>query len=193
MNIKQEACPEDCNACIDVCPVKALIKTDDGIVVRDEESCRRCRFCHSVCKYKMFETGGPISQSQFIAQMCDNALGVVTALGSKQIFYINFAIDVSPQCDCSGASDIPIVPDIGVLASKDPVALDQACVDLIHKAPAAPYSIAAEMGLGEGAEKFSYIYGKPGDDPNPSWDFQLEAAEKNGLGTRQYELINLEE
>jgi hypothetical protein len=193
MNIKQEACPEECNDCIDICPVKALVKTDDGIVIRDEESCRRCRFCHSVCKYKMFETGGPISQSQFIAQMCDNALGVVTALGSKQIFYLNFAIDVCPQCDCSGSSDIPIVPDIGVLASKDPVALDQACVDLVHKAPAAPYSIASEMGLGEGAEKFSYIYGKPGDEPNPAWDVQLEAAEKNGLGTRQYELINMEE
>nr|MDO8111216.1 DUF362 domain-containing protein [Candidatus Sigynarchaeota archaeon] len=193
MDIKHEACPEGCTACIDICPVKALVKSEDGYIVRDKNACRRCRFCHSVCKDHMFINDVNISQEQFVSQLVDNAMGVVTALGQKKMFYLNMVIDVVPQCDCSGASDVPIVPDIGVLASKDPVALDQACVDLVNKSAVIPYSIAWELGLGENSDKFSFIYGKKGDGPNKAWAIQLQAAEKVGLGTRSYDLINLEE
>ncbi|MEX2683701.1 MAG: DUF362 domain-containing protein [Candidatus Sigynarchaeota archaeon] len=193
MDIKKEACPSDCKACIDICPVHALIKSEDGYVVRDTNVCRRCRFCHAVCKERHFVYDTTISQEQFIGQMIDNALGVVSYLTPKKIFYINLAIDIVPQCDCSGASDVPIVPDIGVLASKDPVALDQACVDLVHKSAAIPYSKAWELGLGENTDKFSYIYGKKGDAPNKAWELQLKFGEEAGLGTRNYELVNLDE
>jgi len=193
MDIKKEACPSGCSACVDICPVHALIKSEDGYVVRDVNACRRCRFCHAVCKERHFIYDTNISQEQFLGQMIDNALGVVSYLTPKKIFYINLAIDIVPQCDCSGASDVPIVPDIGVLASKDPVALDQACVDLVHKSAAIPYSKAWELGLGENTDKFSYIYGKKGDAPSKAWELQLKFGEEAGLGTRSYELINLEE
>ncbi len=192
MDIKHEKCPPECKSCIDICPVHALVKSEDGYIIRDDKACRRCRFCHAVCKSRMFETDGNISQNQFIGQMCDNALGVVKALGEKKIFYMNLVIDVVPQCDCSGGSDVPIVPDIGILVSKDPVALDQACVDLVHKSAVVPYSLAWDLGLKEGSEKFSYIYGKKGDSPNETWKLQLEVAERLGLGSRTYDLVDLE-
>lgn len=192
MDIKKEPCPPDCNKCIDNCPVGALIKDEAGYIIRDEEKCRRCRFCHSSCSKGIFITDNHVPQEQFIEQMCDNALGVMKAMGKDNIFHLNMVIDVVPQCDCSGASDVPIVPDVGILASKDPVALDQACVDLVNKSLAQPYSVAWELGLGENSEKFSYIYGKKGDPPNNIWKTQLEAAEAIGLGSREYELVELE-
>ncbi|HME54096.1 MAG TPA: DUF362 domain-containing protein [Candidatus Lokiarchaeia archaeon] len=193
MEIKQEACPEDCEACITICPSGALMKSEDGYIVRDQSACRKCRFCQGVCKDHMFVYDTNISQEQFITQMVDNAFGVVSALGQKKIFYINYAIDIVPQCDCSGASDVPFVPDIGVLASKDPVALDQACVDLVNQSAVVPYSKAWDMDLGEETEKFSYIYGKKDDPPNKAWEVQLQAAEEIGLGSRTYELVNMDE
>lgn len=193
MDIKQESCPEGCTACIDVCPAGALTRSEDGYIIRDVGACKRCRFCHSTCKHKMFVGGGNISAEQFVSQVADNALGVVQAMGQANMFYVNYVIDVVPQCDCSGASDVPIVPDIGVLASKDPVALDQACVDLVHAAPVMPRSLASDLGLADGSEKFSFIYGKKGDPPVKTWDVQLAAAEKVGLGTRAYELVDLDE
>ena len=191
MDIKKEKCKDGCEKCIDICPADALMKSEDGFITRDESKCRRCRFCHSVCNH--FQTDNHIPQSQFIAQMIDNCKGVVAALTEKKIFYVNMVLDVVPKCDCSGGSDVPFVPDIGILTSKDPVALDQACVDLVHKSPVIPHSLAWDLGLGENSEKFSYIYGKKGDPPNDAWKIQLETAEKAGLGTKNYELIDLDE
>ncbi|MHA1717744.1 MAG: DUF362 domain-containing protein [Promethearchaeota archaeon] len=193
MEIKREKCPEGCNKCIDICPVGALSRDKDGYIVRDESKCKRCRFCHSVCPSHIFVTDNNIPKERFIKQMVDNAKGVVKAMGPENIFYLNLAIDITPQCDCSGVSDVPFVPDVGILASKDPVALDQACVDLVHESASMPYSKAWELGLGENSEKFSFIYGKKGDPPDKAWEIQLEAAEKSGLGTRNYELVNLED
>ncbi|MFX0103439.1 MAG: DUF362 domain-containing protein [Candidatus Hodarchaeota archaeon] len=192
MDIKKQPCPPDCKKCIDNCPMDALIKDESGYIIRNGEKCKRCRFCHSSCPKGTFVTDSHISQEQFIEQMCDNAMGVVKAMGKENIFYLNMVIDVVPQCDCSGASDVPIVPDIGILASMDPVALDQACCDLVHKSLAEPYSVAWELGLGENTEKLAYIYGKKGSPPNNSWKMQLESAEAIGLGSRDYELEELD-
>jgi hypothetical protein len=126
--------------------------------------------------------------------MVDNAKGVVNFFGPN-IYYLNFVVDVTPNCDCSSASDLPIVPDIGILASRDPVALDQACVDLVHQSPAIPGSVATERTPAEKTDWFSYIYKEPGDaaEIDTRWQYQLDVAEKVGLGSRNYKLVRMDE
>ncbi|MEM4757113.1 MAG: DUF362 domain-containing protein, partial [Desulfurococcaceae archaeon] len=92
--------------------------------------------------------------------------------------------DVQPTCDCAPWSDIPIVPDIGILASDDIVALEKATLDLINQAPVIPGSIGEKAGLTPGDNKFLVIHGK---DPN----IQVEAGFKKGLGQLDYEIVEV--
>lgn len=102
----------------------------------------------------------------------------------KKVYYINFALDIQPTCDCAPWSDIPIVPDIGILASEDPVAVEKATLDLIDKAPIMPGSIAEKAKIKPGENKFLKIHGK-----NPY--VQVEAAAKKGLGSLEYKLVEV--
>lgn len=112
--------------------------------------------------------------------MIEYALGAVQNKTEKTI-YINFVMDISPDCDCNSHNDFPIVQDLGILASTDPVALDKACVDLVNSMPAMPGSIIE--GLKAGEDKFRAVH------PNIDWEPQLRHAVKMGLGSMEYELI----
>ena len=117
----------------------------------------------------------------FQKKMAEYSLAVLKSKQGKALF-LNFLTNISPACDCYGHSDTPIVHDIGILASKDPVAIDQASVDLISRMPAADGS-CIKHSKRPGEDKFSDIY--PGID----WNIQLEHAEKIGLGSREYEFV----
>ena len=194
-------CESECSKCVDLCPTGAIFKDKDQILKKDWDKCRYCYMCRSICDKKVIDIGSS-TREQFNIQMVDNAKGVVEHFGKDRIFYINYAIDISWQCDC-GSSDVPFVPDIGVLSSLDPVALDQACIDLVHDSYINPYSALAEISKFSSKdikkEWFSYI---PRYDPSsgeldmnqegiPSrhWEIQLESAEDLGLGSRNYNLI----
>lgn len=194
-------CNPECKSCVNICPTNALFKDKDNKLVFEEEKCKLCYMCASVCKDKIINIGS-VPQDDFVTQMVDNAKGVVEYFGKDKIFYINYAIDITYQCDCTGGSDIPFVPDIGVLASLDPVALDQATVDLIHKSSISPHSVLSEV---EGIptigphEWFSHT---PRFDPKTGemdfsgkeskhWELQLKVAEEIGLGTRDYNLVEV--
>ncbi|MBD3211514.1 MAG: DUF362 domain-containing protein [Candidatus Lokiarchaeota archaeon] len=198
-----ENCVPDCNKCTEICPTGAISRKDEQKITRNEDECRYCYMCASVCEHKVVDLGG-VSREQFIYQMVDNAKGVVEYFGAEKIFYINYAIDITWQCDCSGSSDLPFVSDIGILASMDPVALDQACVDLVHQSSINSHSIIGDIKNlpKETSEWFSYIprfddktneldLNKDGV-PSHHWETQLEAAEKIGLGTREYNLMNIQ-
>jgi uncharacterized Fe-S center protein len=116
--------------------------------------------------------------------MAEYALGALTGKDKKRLF-VNFITQVSPACDCYGHSDAPIVPDLGILASTDPVALDQACADLVNQARGLP-DTAMITGHAPGCDKFRGVH------PKINWEEQLEHGEKVGLGRRTYELIRLE-
>ncbi len=200
-DINYDSCNPDCENCIKVCPPKALTKNEERKLSFNEDLCKYCYMCASVCKDKVFNLGSS-SREEFVSQFVDNAKGVVDFFGKEKIFYLNYAIDICYQCDCSGGSDIPFVPDIGVLASLDPVALDQATVDLVHKSSINPHSILSEVkGIpSQGPfEWFSYSprYGKEGLDLNRDgieskhWELQLKAAEEIGLGARDYNLVEI--
>jgi hypothetical protein len=117
-------------------------------------------------------------------KMAEYALAALDAKQGKSLF-INFITQVSPSCDCYGHSDAAIVPDIGVLASTDPVALDQACADLVNLAQGLP-GTALSSGLEPGGDKFRGVH------PNIDWEITLEHGAKIGLGSRSYELKRLE-
>ena len=118
----------------------------------------------------------------------DAALGVVKAVGRENIGFINVAVDVSPKCDCAGFSDLPLTPHLGVFASKDPVAIDQACVDAAKHAPGMPGSLAEEMGIDAPGERKFDLGG--GAIEGLSEQTTINTAVVNGLGSRDHELVH---
>lgn len=198
-----EKCEDDCERCVEICPTDALMRNGGKKLEFDEEQCRYCYMCRSVCKNEVIDIGTSTPE-QFLGQMVDNAKGVVDYFGKDKIWYINYAIDITYQCDCSGGTDIPFITDIGVLVSRDPVAIDQACIDLAHQSELNPHSVLGQVsGIPkEGSyDWFSYLphfdqesgemtLNREGKK-NLQWKKQLEAAEKAGLGNRDYNLINV--
>jgi len=102
----------------------------------------------------------------------------------NKIYHINYAIDIQPTCDCAPWSDISIVPDVGILASRDPVALEKATLDLINQQPIIPSSIAEKANAKAGSNKFLLIHGK---DPY----IQIYAAAKKKLGSLSYTITRI--
>ena len=104
-------------------------------------------------------------------------------------FHISLAIDISPNCDCHAENDTPIVPDLGILASADPVALDKACADMVIQAPILHgnncLATAHEHDDLCGCDKFHLMH------PDTDWLAGLRHAEKIGLGTMEYELVKI--
>jgi uncharacterized Fe-S center protein len=115
--------------------------------------------------------------------MVEYTMGVLKNKTDK-LLSVNFITHVSPACDCYGHNDAPIVRDIGIVASKDPVAIDQASVDLVNQEEALPES-CLEINTEKGGDKFRGVY------PNVDWTLQLDYAEKLGLGSRSYELTKI--
>lgn len=118
----------------------------------------------------------------------------------KPHFHISLMMDISPECDCWGHNDAAIAPNIGMAASMDPVALDQACVDLVCAAPRLGQTNAIEDALagraGHGREAGIHCHEGEKDifkivHPDTDWASGLEHAEKIGLGSRTYELITV--
>ena len=107
-------------------------------------------------------------------------------LAGKPSFHVSLVIDVSPECDCDSCNDIPVIPDVGMFASFDPVALDQACVDAANAQPIVPGSASDVEGAHEhGRDVFKLAH------PDTDWEAGLEHAVKIGLGTREYELVKV--
>ena len=121
----------------------------------------------------------------FLESMAEAGKSVADALGDR-IIYINVMNRLSVDCDCDGNPAEPDMHDIGILASADPVALDQACADAVLAQPAMPNSVLfdRECACNEG-DHFHRAH------PDTHWQVCLEHAEKLGIGTRDYELIKI--
>jgi len=120
---------------------------------------------------------------KFQEAMVDVAKAVLSNKEGKAL-HIMWAMDITEHCDCAPFGMVPLVPDIGIFASRDIVAVEKACIDLINEAPPLPWSVADKFSLKPGENKFLKIHGK---DPY----IQVYAAEKAGLGETQYKLIEL--
>ena len=145
--------------------------------------CAGCGRCITVARKKAINIQWNEASSLVMKKMCEHALGAIKGKRQRSL-YLNFITQVSPACDCYGHADAPIVNDIGICASTDPVALDQACADLVNNA-VGNRDTALESGFEPGGDKFRGVY------PDIEWEVQLEYGEQIGLGTRKYELVKI--
>lgn len=174
-----------CRVCEKNCNYDAIKVGKDKIAHIDYNKCTGCGQCIAVCQYDAVKAGSDSSSEIINRRIAEYSLAVVR---NKPNFHINFVVDVSPECDCWGFNDIPLIPDIGIAASFDPVALDQACADMILASPVMPGSKIydpLEKNNQKGKDKFRLAH------PDTLWQAGLEHAEKIGLGSRKYTLIEL--
>jgi hypothetical protein len=172
--------------CDDSCPRDAHKVMEHG-KKWDPSKCRLCYSCQVTCIFSGM-TGITFEENYFPNAMIahgDAALGAMKCFEKGKIGYINHAIDVSPECDCFPWAGLAVCPDIGLFAGKDLVAVEMATLDAIDNAPITPGSVAAEKGLTPGQDKFKEINGF-------SPRITMNAAEKIGCGTAEYNLINYE-
>lgn len=176
-----------CGKCTDVCPVGAIsMETKKAYINKDK--CIGCGECMTVCRVKAFRLNWATELKDFTEKLTEYAYGAVIGKEGK-VGYINFVINVTPDCDCVPWSDSPIVPDIGILASLDPVALDQACYDLVNNTLALNDSLLNDCKhdncCTHGHDKFKAMR------ENTYGELQLSYGEEIGLGKRDYELIEV--
>jgi uncharacterized Fe-S center protein len=181
ITVNQETCV-GCQKCAKVCPENAIEKNDNKANVLAEK-CIGCGECLTVCPVKANGMDWATDQEAFHERMVEYAYGLAQSHQGK-IGYMNFLINITPDCDCVPWSDYPIVPDIGFLASIDPVALDQASYDLVNQQEGFSNSLLAG-NHGRGKDKFHGIR------EHVTGTIQLSYAEKIGMGSRKYELIEL--
>ncbi len=172
-----------CGQCVEVCPVHA-IELVEGLALVDRPRCIGCGECMTVCPQKAIATGSREDLREFVERLAEYATALTAAKRDKMLF-LSFVLRVTPHCDCVPWSDAALVPDQGILASRDPVALDQACFDLVKNARALPGSMI-ECPCGPGDDKFAAAW------PDTSGLRQLEYAEELGLGSRSYTLVPLD-
>lgn len=186
---KQNCAGLDCKwhkFCIDGCPEQAISITEKGLEL-DYNKCRLCYSCQVTCMFTGESAIGFRDDYFPFAQiaMSDAASGVLSLFDPGKIGYMALIMDVAPECDCFPWHGQYIVPDIGIAASKDIVAIDAATLDLIDAAPNLPGSRADALGLKPGDDKFAAV-----NLVTPR--IQLRAAQKLGIGTMDYELVNWE-
>lgn len=188
--VDAEAC-KGCKLCLQCCPATAIsavsprrnIESKRQVAYIDPKKCIGCGECILTCPSGVIQVRWNESIPVFQKKMVEHAYGAVRKKKGK-VLYINFLTQISPACDCYGYSDAPIVRDIGILASGDPVAIDQASVDLVNNEEGNPSSKLP--GAWEpGEDKFRALY------PEVDWNIQLAYAEEIGMGTRSYELVKI--
>ncbi len=180
-----------CGLCFEQCAHGAISIVDrpegaastSKVVQIDRELCAGCAQCIHACPQGALTINWSRDFPKFMEKIAEYAAGAIRGKESRSLF-LNFLTQVSPACDCYPFSDAPIIGDIGILASRDPVAVDQASVDLLNQSPHLPSSCL--KGEDHYPDKIRAVY------PNLEWERQLIHAEEIGMGTREYELVEIE-
>lgn len=174
---------KNCKRCAKECGSDA-ISYDTGIAVISDDLCKGCGRCIGACSFDAIANKNWNANEILGCKMAEYSKAV---LDGRTNFHINIVVDISPNCDCHAENDAPILPNIGMFASYDPVALDQACVDACQKAtPIKNSQLGDNLSLPDW--KFNKDHFKD-SNPNVRWEETLEHAEKIGVGSRDYELI----
>ncbi len=168
-----------CGDCMEHCSQHALSLEKEKAVL-DAKKCIGCGECIIICPNDAIQIQWNQDIPVFLENMVEYTMGVLKNKAGKTLF-VNFITDISPACDCCGHNDAPIVRNIGIVASTDPVAIDQASVDLVNREQGLPESCLT-TAMEKGEDKFRDIY------PNVDWTIQLDYAQSLGLGSRSYEL-----
>ena len=153
------------------------------VVSIDQKKCVGCAACIHACPQGALGINWEKDLPRFMERMVEYTFGTIKGK-EKNTLCINFLTQISPACDCYPYADAPIVADIGILASTDPVAIDQASMDLVNAQP--PLASSAIKDSPHAAtDKVKAVY------PKIDWQYQLDYAEQIGLGSKTYELVKL--
>lgn len=174
----------NCGACQNVCAQGAIDRSRKYAVI-NEEKCVGCGRCVGVCRMNAVRVKWDEANEVLNKKIAEYTKAV---LDGRPSFHVSLVIDVSPVCDCCAYNDLPVVPDVGMFASFDPVALDVACADAVNAQP---------VISGSELDKATHEQRHPGHDhfmmmhPETNWRACVEHAQKLGIGTTEYELVKL--
>lgn len=152
----------------------------------DHDKCVGCGRCLGACNFDTIYNENSSAVKDLDMKIAEYSKAV---LDGRPNFHINLVIDVSPYCDCHAENDLPILPDVGMFASFDPVALDQACADACNAQQPIPGSLLDDrMHERDFCDHHDHFVNTT---PESEWETCLAHAEKIGIGTREYELIEV--
>lgn len=184
--IDEEKC-RGCRQCMKECANDGLhFDAGRSKMTVVQENCVGCGRCIGACNFDAIDFAQDAAVKELNCRMAEYTKAVVDG---RPNFHISLICDVSPTCDCHSGNDTPIIPDVGMFASFDPLALDQACVDACLKQTPLPGSqLTDEMSKPDFHDHHDHF-----DNTNPNTEYKtcLAHAEKIGLGSRQYELVRV--
>ena len=172
---------ELCYQCVEVCPLNAIVFDEGDELVWDGDTCWRCGRCTRVCQSEAIMLPG--EDERFMRSLAEAAKAVLGTFEPQKVLYINFLTEIQPECDCMPVADVPVIQDKGILVSDDIVALEQASIDILRRSSPLPDSAVGE-NVAPGDDILFDLHRKP-------YHLQVEEAERLGLGTRIYELVEL--
>ena len=174
-----------CGACAKICAHNGPQIADKKCHI-DHDACTGCGRCIAICPKDAIH---PTFQASVRLLNCKIAEYAKAVVDGRPHFHVSLIVDVSPYCDCHGENDAPILPNIGMFASFDPLALDQACADACLAANPLPGSRLSDNMARQGFVDLGDHFRNT--TPESDWESCLVHAEKIGLGTREYELITV--
>lgn len=168
---KVKDCCTRCGECVKYCPAGAIALRKEKAYIQPDK-CIGCAECVAVCRFNAVTYDWGAKNEILQKNMAEHALGALKGKEGRAAFF-NFLISITNECDCFNRPDMPrVVQDVGIVASRDPVAVDAAAIDMVQD---------------EGQKTMAELIGKPQLDPWP----QIKHAERIGLGTADYKLVEL--
>ena len=178
--VADEKC-RGCKKCLEACAHAAITVSKKASI--DRSLCVGCGRCIGMCSFDAIKAEMDEAMDIICFKIVEYAKAV---LSGRPSFHVSVIADVSPFCDCHKENDIPIIPNVGMLASFDPVALDKACVDLAQKQP---MIVGSRLYINSKGVKPDDIF--ECTHPSTKWQATFKHAEKMGLGSSKYELIEI--
>ncbi len=182
--VNEELC-RGCRRCAKECGSNAITYENNKAHI-NKDICKGCGRCIGACSFDAIANEEWNAGDLLDKKMAEYAQAVVQ---DRPNFHVSLAMDISPNCDCHGENDAPILPNLGMFASFDPVAIDKAAVDMAQKATPMPNS-----QLGDNLAKPDWNHHHDhflDSNPKVHWKETLDHAEKIGVGSQEYELVKI--
>ena len=183
--VKEKRCVS-CGACKKMCAHDAISFNEDKKASIDHDKCVGCGRCIGSCNFDAISNPDYCANDILNKKIAEYSKAVIDG---RDNFHISFVVNVSPNCDCHAENDAAIIPDVGMFASFDPVALDVACADAVNKQPIVQGSVLTDsdhaVHAHECHDHFHFSH------PNTNWKVCVEHAQKLGLGSLDYDFIEI--